>query len=68
MTIHEELGLITPLAAAEYLGLSVNTLKNWRLRRVGPDYVKLGSSVFYRKNILADHVLTEVSHEERNKD
>lgn len=26
---------------------SVGTLKNWRIKRIGPSYVKLGRSVLY---------------------
>jgi hypothetical protein len=41
-------------AAAEYLGIQVTTLRDWRHRRVGPNYVKyLNKSVRYNLAELA---------------
>lgn len=34
--------------AAQYLGLSVSTLQQWRFRSKGPDYLKFGKAVRYR--------------------
>jgi hypothetical protein len=34
-------------AAAEFLGLSVATLRDWRFRRIGPSYCKFGKAVRY---------------------
>ncbi len=34
-------------AAAEFLGLSVATLRDWRFRRIGPAYCKFGKAVRY---------------------
>lgn len=39
---------LSSIEAAEYLGLSVATLRTWRCRGKGPNYVKLGRSVVYR--------------------
>ena len=33
--------------AAEYLGLHVQTLRNWRFQKVGPAYAKLGRAIRY---------------------
>lgn len=41
-------GALSSFEAAEYLGLSVATLRTWRCRGKGPSYVKLGRSVVYR--------------------
>jgi predicted DNA-binding transcriptional regulator AlpA len=38
-------------AAAEILGVAVQSLRNWRCMREGPSYVKLGKAVRY---LLAD--------------
>ena len=35
------------VAAAEYLGLSVATLRDWRFHRVGPVFCKFGKAVRY---------------------
>jgi hypothetical protein len=34
-------------AAAEYLGLTVATLRDWRFRKIGPVYAKFGKAVRY---------------------
>ena len=42
--------LDTPLdenQAANFLGLKVQTLRNWRCKRRGPNYLKIGSRVGY---------------------
>lgn len=38
--------------AAKYLGLTSNTLRQWRVRGVGPVYSKTGSVVTYSKKDL----------------
>lgn len=45
--------LITTEAAAEILGgLKPNTLEGWRIRGVGPRFVKIGRLVRYRADDL----------------
>ena len=39
---------ISPKEAAEYLGVAVKTLEQWRMRRKNLPFVKLGSRVLYR--------------------
>lgn len=39
--------LIDEHLAAEYLGLAVGTLRNWRNKGKGPRYFKLGSKIRY---------------------
>lgn len=37
-----------------YFGLRTRTLQDWRLKGCGPQFVKIGRSVFYRvKDIIA---------------
>jgi len=48
--------LITDIEAAEILGLAVQTLRNWRHRGCGPNYIKLGRAVRYNTNDLRDFV------------
>jgi len=38
--------------AAEYLGVAVSTLNNWRVLRTGPSYTKAGRLVRYRRSAL----------------
>ena len=40
--------------AAEVLGLRAQTLHEWRTRRVGPPYLKLGRAVRYQYRALMD--------------
>lgn len=41
-------GVVTPSKLAEYLELSEQTLANWRSRKRGPAWVKIGGQVRYR--------------------
>jgi hypothetical protein len=43
--------------AADYLGaVTIRTLQDWRMRRVGPPYVKLGRRIGYRLDDLDEFV------------
>jgi hypothetical protein len=46
--------LWTPVEAAQYLGVATQTLAQWRARRVGPAYCKLGVAVRYRESDMLD--------------
>ena len=41
--------LLTEAQAADYLKLSIRTLQAWRMRGVGPLFVKAGRAVRYRR-------------------
>ena len=45
-------------AVAEYLGVQIPALEKWRQLGVGPDYIKVGRLVRYKKSAL-DAWLTE---------
>jgi excisionase family DNA binding protein len=45
------------IEAAEVLGLSVETLRRWRLERKGPKYYKLGRNVRYLYSDLAAYAM-----------
>jgi predicted DNA-binding transcriptional regulator AlpA len=47
--LHYDLDLVPPEDFARALGLSEQTLSTWRAEKQGPDYIKLGKSVFYRR-------------------
>lgn len=38
------------------LGVTVQTLATWRSERQGPDYVKLGKTVFYRVDDIVEWI------------
>jgi len=45
--------LLPPREAAEYLGVGLIALRDWRYRRIGPPYIRLGHrTVRYRKSDL----------------
>lgn len=42
--------LLTPQQAADHMGVSESTLRNWRSADTGPNYVRLGvRKIMYRK-------------------
>lgn len=45
---------LTNDAAAEYIGVKPQTLKNWRVQKRGPAFVKVGSKVRYLPADLDD--------------
>lgn len=45
--------------AAEKLGCTVRTLENWRNRRIGPAWTKLGHRVYYREKALESWIKSQ---------
>jgi len=45
---------VNDVRAAEILGLSPQTLRNWRCRGLGPNYVRFGAAIRYRIADLLD--------------
>jgi predicted DNA-binding transcriptional regulator AlpA len=43
------IGLISENELASLLDVKPQTLQTWRMQKTGPDFVKLGKNVFYRK-------------------
>ena len=48
--------VITEKEAANYLGLAVQTLRNWRHLKKGPPYLKLSRVVRYRTVDLQNYI------------
>lgn len=46
----QEIGLLTEHEVAAYLKISVASVRRWRSFRTGPKFVKIGSSVRYKRN------------------
>ncbi len=42
-------GLLTEAQAADYLKLSIRTLQSWRIKKVGPAFVRAGRAIRYRR-------------------
>jgi len=48
--------LLTPEEAAELIRIETDTLNKWRFEGRGPRFIKLGSSVRYRRSDLATYL------------
>jgi len=48
--------LLTTKQAAEFLGLSFNTLNQWRNLKRGPRFIKIGKSVRYSTDELQGYI------------
>jgi predicted DNA-binding transcriptional regulator AlpA len=48
--------LLTDIQVGQRLGISVATLRRWRLLRTGPIYTKLGASVRYRDEDVRGYI------------
>jgi hypothetical protein len=47
--LRQKLGLITQEDLAIMLDVTVDTLRDWRRLKQGPDFVKMGKGVMYRE-------------------
>ncbi len=45
-------GMMSDIQAAEYLGVSKNTMRHWRCKKRGPAYVKNGRAARYSRKDL----------------
>lgn len=53
--------LIKTWEAAEYLGgLEKNTLEGWRIKGIGPRYIKVGRLVRYRITDLDEYIESQI--------
>ncbi|MBM1175550.1 helix-turn-helix domain-containing protein [Microvirga arabica] len=48
-SLRDQFGLLSPSDLATLLNVDTRTLATWRARGAGPDFAKLGRSVFYRR-------------------
>ncbi|WP_426325722.1 helix-turn-helix domain-containing protein [Microbacterium sp. E-13] len=44
--------LLTPQEVAEIFRVEVGTLAKWRWQKIGPDYIKIGRMVRYRREVI----------------
>ena len=40
--------VVKEVGAARFLNLQVKTLRNWRSKKIGPDYIRYGRAIRYR--------------------
>ena len=59
--------LLTDVESAQLLNLSVQTLRNWRSKRIGPPYIKLGRAVRYKLVDLLEWVEKRAVDPERSR-
>lgn len=48
--LRSEIGLFTATEVAAMLEVTTHTLAMWRVEKRGPAFVKLGRSIFYRRD------------------
>jgi excisionase family DNA binding protein len=47
---------LTTREAAEYLRVSLSTMKRWRREEVGPAYLKIGGRFYYEQGMLDNYI------------
>lgn len=47
---------LDPRQAAERLGVAPYTIRSWRRKGVGPEYVKIGGRFYYTEKQIADYI------------
>ena len=69
---HDPNSALTENQAADFLGLSVRTLQNWRATRTGPSFTKISRSVRYTRRALIDfqraHTVTSTPDADTHED
>lgn len=64
MTVVQDLDLLNVNQTIIYLGIAKSTLAAWRVKKEGPNYVKIGSNIYYRKKLLLEYTLSKESNHE----
>jgi Helix-turn-helix domain len=69
---HDPDSALTENHAADFLGLSVSTLRAWRVRGGGPRYVKFSKAVRYQRRALIEfqraHTITSTPEADTHED
>jgi predicted DNA-binding transcriptional regulator AlpA len=63
--LRDAFGLLSPADLSAMIGVDERTLAVWRVQRRGPDFVKLGRAVFYRRADVSAWVELNVSPTDR---
>jgi predicted DNA-binding transcriptional regulator AlpA len=63
--LRDTLALFSPEDLAWLIGVDERTLAVWRSQRRGPDYVKLGRAVFYRRSDVNAWIELNISNTDR---
>jgi predicted DNA-binding transcriptional regulator AlpA len=63
--LRDAFGLLSPADLSALIGVDERTLAVWRVQRRGPDFVKLGRAVFYRRGDVDKWIELNVSPTDR---
>jgi predicted DNA-binding transcriptional regulator AlpA len=63
--LRDAFGLLSPADLSALIGVDERTLAVWRVQRRGPDFVKLGRAVFYRRADVNAWIQLNVSQTDR---
>jgi len=58
--LRTKMGLFTPEELAALLKVEDQTLALWRHKKHGPDFIKLGKRVFYRREDLTEWMASNI--------
>lgn len=58
----ERLRLVDERGCAAMLGISVSTLRHWRMRNIGPPWKKIGRAVRYVLGTVEDYMFDRLRH------
>ena len=53
---YEARALLTEAATARLLSMSMRTLQAWRLKGIGPSFVRVGRAIRYRHDVLFEWI------------
>ena len=59
--------LIDEIEAGKIIGMTVSTMRSYRMRKVGPSYYKMGRSVRYSKDDLYEYLKNNIRRIETNQ-
>ena len=54
--------LVDPTEAAKLVRQKVDTLAHWRCEGRGPEYLKIGRSIFYRRAAISTWLAQQIVH------
>ena len=64
--LRDQFGLLSPDDLAALIGVDVRTIAMWRARGAGPDFVRLGRQVFYRRRDVEEWIELNVQPTDRS--
>ena len=56
--------LLDTLTLSSITGIGVSTLKQWRCKKTGPSFIKMGSKVMYRSDKVEEWIINNTINTE----